>query len=197
MSRQVSVPLDAALLRFLERMAERESRTVAGQIRHFIVEAMSHAGDTTAGSEPWPRPLAVVSRDNLSELKALVKDMEAERNELVAAKWRNHPGLMPYDEVRLQYLLETIKCLQSHIAGIDRLTVGNNHGQSESPQYLQEPRLPPDPSPPLDFPGDDLTIIQDAATNGWRDSNGNGEIPDITQGVQMVEQALRRIAAGS
>jgi hypothetical protein len=45
----------------------------------------------------------------------------------------NHLGLMPYDEVRLQYLLETIKCLQSHIAGIERLTAGNSHGRSESP----------------------------------------------------------------
>jgi hypothetical protein len=133
MSKQVSVPLDAALLRFLERAAERESRTVAGQIRHYIVEAMSHAGNTMAGSETWPRPLAVVSRDNLSEIKALVEDMEAERDELVAAKTRKHLGLMPHEEVRLQYLLETIKCLQSHIAGIERLTVGNNHGRSESP----------------------------------------------------------------
>jgi hypothetical protein len=132
MSKQVSVPLDAALLRFLERAAERESRTAAGQIRHYIVEAMSHAGDTTAGSALWPRPLAVVSRDNLSEIKALVKDMEAERDELAAAKKRNRLGLMPYDEVRLQYLLETIKCLQSHIAGIERLTVGNDHRRSES-----------------------------------------------------------------
>jgi hypothetical protein len=34
--------------------------------------------------------------------------------------------------VRLQYLLETIKCLQRHIGAIERLTVGNNHGRRES-----------------------------------------------------------------
>src|SRR5262249_10827139 len=129
MSRQVSVPLDAALLGFVERAAERGSRTVAGQIRHFIVEAMRHAGNTTAGSDPWPPPLAGVSCDNLSEIKALVKDMEDERDELVAADKKSQLKPMPHDELRLQYLRETIKCLQSHIAGIERLTVGNNHGQ--------------------------------------------------------------------
>ena len=64
-------------------------------------------------------------------------------------------------------------------------------------QYLQEPRWPPDPSPSLDFPGEESTIIQDAVRNGWRDSNGDGAIPSITQWVQMIEQALRHIAAGA
>jgi len=133
MSKPVSVPLDAALLGFVERAAERESRTVAGQIRHYIVEAMTNAGSMTAGSQPWPPPLAVVSRDNLSEIKARVKDMEAERDELVAEEKETRLELMPHDMVRLQYLLETIKCLQSHIAAIERLTVCNNHGRSDSP----------------------------------------------------------------
>ena len=132
MPKQVSVPLDGALLGFVERAAERESRTVAGQIRHFIVEAMSHGGSTTAGSDPWCPPLATVSRDTLSEIKARLKDMEAERDELVAAKQNNHLELMPHDEVRLQYLLETIKYLQRHIAGIEFMTTGNNHGAGNS-----------------------------------------------------------------
>jgi hypothetical protein len=133
MPKQVSVPLDAALLGFVERAAERESRTVARQIRHFIVEAMRYAGNTTAGSEPWPPPLAAASRDNLSEIKARLKDMEAERDELLAAEKKNRVDLMPHDEVRLQYLLETIKCLQKHIGAIERLTIGNNHSRSDSP----------------------------------------------------------------
>lgn len=132
MPKQVSVPLDAALLGFVERAAERESRTVAGQIRYYIVEAMRHAGHMKAGPEPWPPQLAVVSRDNLFEIKARMRDMEAERDELVAAEKKNRFGLMPHDEVRLQYLLETIKCLQNHIAAIERLAIGNNHGRNES-----------------------------------------------------------------
>ena len=128
MSRHVSVPLDEVLLGFVERAAERESRTVAGQIRHFIVEAMRHAGSLTAGSEPWPRPLALVSRDNLLEIKARVKDMEAERDKLATAAHENRLGVMRHDEVRLRYLRDTIKSLQSHIGAIERLTEANNHG---------------------------------------------------------------------
>ena len=143
MSKQVSVPLDAALLGFVERAAERESRTVAGQIRHYIVEAMRHAGNATAGSDPWPPPLAAVSRDTLSEIKTRVNDMEAERDELVAAEKKKYLGLMPHDAVRLQYLLETIKCLQSHIAGIERLTAGNNHGRTDSPRLFCAAIRPP------------------------------------------------------
>jgi hypothetical protein len=36
---QVSVPLDAELRAFVERVAVREDRTLAGQIRHLIAEA--------------------------------------------------------------------------------------------------------------------------------------------------------------
>ncbi len=128
MSKQVSVPLDMALLGFVERAAERESRTVAEQIRHYLVEAMRHAGNPTAGSEPWPAPLAVVSRDNFSHIEARVKEMEAERDELAAAEKKSPLGLMPHEVVRLRYLCDTIKNLQGHITAIERLTVGNNHG---------------------------------------------------------------------
>lgn len=128
MPKQISVPLDGALLGFVERAAERESRTVAGQIRHFLAAAMSAAGNAAAGSDPWPPPLAAVSRDTLSELKARLMDLEAERDALEAAKHHSQLGLMPHDEVRLQYLLETIRCLQRHIAGIEFMTTGNGHG---------------------------------------------------------------------
>src|SRR5215475_14939367 len=113
MSRRVSVPLDTVLLGFVERAAERESRTVEGQIRHFIIEAMRDTGSAMAGLEPWPPPLAVVSRENLSLIKARVKDMEVERNNLEAAEHDNHLGFMRHDEVRLRYLRDTIKGLQS------------------------------------------------------------------------------------
>lgn len=36
---QVSVPLDPALREFVEQAAEREDRTMAGQIRHLVAEA--------------------------------------------------------------------------------------------------------------------------------------------------------------
>jgi hypothetical protein len=40
---QVSVPLDQALREFVERAAEREDRSLAGQIRHLVAEAARHA----------------------------------------------------------------------------------------------------------------------------------------------------------
>jgi hypothetical protein len=128
MAKQVSVPLDMALLGLVERAAERESRTVAEQIRHYIVEAMRNAGNPTAGLEPWPAPLAVVSRDSFFHIKARVKEMEAERDELAAAETKSPLGLIPHEVVRLRYLRDTIKNLQAHITAIERLTVGNNHG---------------------------------------------------------------------
>jgi hypothetical protein len=36
---QVSVPLPADLREFVERAAEQEDRTIAGQIRHLVAEA--------------------------------------------------------------------------------------------------------------------------------------------------------------
>ena len=39
MTKQVSVPLTRELREFVERAAEREDRSVAGQIRHFVAEA--------------------------------------------------------------------------------------------------------------------------------------------------------------
>jgi len=64
-------------------------------------------------------------------------------------------------------------------------------------QYLQEPRWPPDASPSPDFPGENSTIIQDAVSNSWRNSNADDGIASAMQWVQMMEQALRRIAAGA
>lgn len=133
MSRRISVPLDAVLLGFVERAAERESRTVAGQIRHFITEAMRDAGGPMAGVEPWPPPLAVVSRENLSEIRARVKDMEVERDSLEEAGHKNPLGLMPHEEVRLRYLRDTIKSLHSHIAAIERLTGATSLAQASAP----------------------------------------------------------------
>jgi hypothetical protein len=63
-------------------------------------------------------------------------------------------------------------------------------------RYLQEPRWPPDLAPPSGFPGEDATIIQDAVGNGWRDTDGDG-VPSAMHWVQMMEQAMRRIAAGA
>lgn len=40
---QISVPLEAELRAFAEREAERQDRSLAGQIRHFVAEAARRA----------------------------------------------------------------------------------------------------------------------------------------------------------
>ena len=48
---QISVPLDPELVEFVERTAEREDRTVAAQVRHYVAEAARQAGGSD-GDEP-------------------------------------------------------------------------------------------------------------------------------------------------
>jgi hypothetical protein len=45
---QISVPLDPDLREFVERLAAREDRTVAGQVRHLIAQARRAEGRTSA-----------------------------------------------------------------------------------------------------------------------------------------------------
>jgi hypothetical protein len=40
---QLSVPIDSELRQFLERMAAREDRTLAAQVRHLLAEAARQA----------------------------------------------------------------------------------------------------------------------------------------------------------
>jgi len=42
---QVTVTLDPALREFIERAAERETRSVSAQIRHLVVEAARKSGN--------------------------------------------------------------------------------------------------------------------------------------------------------
>ena len=46
---QLSVPLDTALREFVEREAQREDRTEAGQVRHLITEAARQSGALAEG----------------------------------------------------------------------------------------------------------------------------------------------------
>ena len=47
---QVSVPLPADLREFVERAAEQEDRTIAGQIRHLVAQAGRDRDDDQAAS---------------------------------------------------------------------------------------------------------------------------------------------------
>ena len=45
---QITVPLDPDLRAYVERMAAREDRTVAGQVRHLIAQARRAEAQTGA-----------------------------------------------------------------------------------------------------------------------------------------------------
>lgn len=47
---QVSVPLDPQLRAFVEQAAEREDRTMAGQIRHLVAEAARRSQQPQEGT---------------------------------------------------------------------------------------------------------------------------------------------------
>jgi hypothetical protein len=47
--RQISVPIEPALREFIESEAQRQHRTLAGQIRHLIAEAQRQITEPSAG----------------------------------------------------------------------------------------------------------------------------------------------------
>jgi CopG-like RHH_1 or ribbon-helix-helix domain, RHH_5 len=118
---QINVHLPDDLLSFVRREAARGTRTMSRQVHHFIAEAARRAGNGTAGLEPWPPPLEPVTRENLSDIKTKVREMQVERDKLVAAEQKSRTGLMPHDQDRLQFLRGRIEALSSHIVAIERL----------------------------------------------------------------------------
>jgi hypothetical protein len=138
MAKQVSVPLDGPLLAFIERGAEREMRSTAGQIRYLISEAARRSGAGLVEGEPWPPVLASVTGDDLpaarSRLSAL--DEEIERLEAVgrATKFkggvsRHRFGLTLQEESRLSQARTEAASLRASIKALERLAAnGNGNG---------------------------------------------------------------------
>jgi hypothetical protein len=46
---QLSVPLSAEVRAAIERVAEREHRSTAGQVRHWVLEALAAIADQRSG----------------------------------------------------------------------------------------------------------------------------------------------------
>src|SRR5258706_16255569 len=70
---QINIHLPDDLLSFVQRAAERETRTVAGQVRHYVAEAARRAGSGNGHTrEAWPPVQETVTRENLVDVKARV-----------------------------------------------------------------------------------------------------------------------------
>jgi hypothetical protein len=118
----VTVPLTNGLRDWWQRRAARNERSLAAEIRFALGEIARRDGGATAGLEPWPPVQETVSRENLADVKARVRNMVTERDAL--AKREHETGgksLYPHEQDRLSFLRSQIGSLQSHINEIERL----------------------------------------------------------------------------
>jgi hypothetical protein len=60
---RITVSLTPELLAFIERAAGAESRSLAGQVRHLIVQAARAAGAPSAGPMGRPAPTVAHTRE--------------------------------------------------------------------------------------------------------------------------------------
>ncbi len=114
----VTVHLTDHLLEFVQKAAERETRPVSLQIRHYVAEAARRAGGNgTAALAPWPPPLPVVTPANIGEIKSQLAGWAEERDSLARREGKVGAGsLRPDEQNRLAWLRDTVKSLQSHVA---------------------------------------------------------------------------------
>jgi len=52
---QISVPMDASLRQFLEEVAAREHRTIAGQVRHLLCEMAAQRQELERVAGAWAK----------------------------------------------------------------------------------------------------------------------------------------------
>jgi hypothetical protein len=119
----VTVQLPNDLLTFVQRTAERETRPVSLQIRHFIAEAARRAGnqpDAMTSISGLP-PLPIGEEAQRAELAEL--EPELERYEAMAKRegWK----LLPQHEAKLRQLRDRVTSLKQQLAPYER---SNGHG---------------------------------------------------------------------
>jgi hypothetical protein len=116
-SGRLTVPLPMAMLKFVEAAAERECRSVAGQVRFYVQQAMVRAGVPTVELTAWPPTLPNVSAATLPEARARLAEREAEIGRLEAADKanRHRGGLTLADEERLRFVRNEVAILAEQI----------------------------------------------------------------------------------
>ena len=116
----LTISLNPELRAFVEREAEKESRSVAGQIRHFVVEAARRNGTPTL--TPWPPPMSLPA--SLDEARAELAELSAEFAKLKAFQRRggaNGLGLLPHQDERFRYLRDHVTNLQNYVAAHEKM----------------------------------------------------------------------------
>jgi hypothetical protein len=116
---RITVSLTSELLAFIERAAERESRSVSGQVRHLIVQAARAAGSPTAA--PWP-PIRVPNvghtLEEIAQAKNLLAEWEGEQERLRAMPEMDKTVT---HETRWRELRDDVATLPSNIAVAERM----------------------------------------------------------------------------
>jgi hypothetical protein len=115
---QVTINLTPELRVFVARDAECNSRTVAGQIRHYVVEAARRGGAPT--SEPWP-PVLIPVGESLDATKTRLEALIRERDRLQAAEKASPLGLIPHHEERLRAVRDHIATMSKHVEVAERM----------------------------------------------------------------------------
>jgi hypothetical protein len=119
LSEQVTVSLTPQLLDFLQAEAERESRTVGGQLRHYVVQAARANGAKTA--EPWPPvrvPHVEHTPEAITEAKAHLASLQRERDRL---KTKPAMDQTAADDDRARALQDDIATLKTEITMAERM----------------------------------------------------------------------------
>jgi hypothetical protein len=118
---RVSVNLSPELLAFVTQVAERESRSAAGQIRHWVVTEWRKAGEQPA-APVWP-PIRIAHVENTPEAiaaaKAQLAAWEREQERLRRMPDRDKTAA---HEVRERELRDDIKTLRVEITMAERMT---------------------------------------------------------------------------
>jgi hypothetical protein len=113
---QVTLSLTPELIAFVEREAELESRSIAGQIRHLVVQAARRAGAPTAPA--WPVRPQVNAPEEIAAAEARLAEHEREITRLASIKGIDR---MPADDDRLRALRDEVVTLGKEIEMAKRM----------------------------------------------------------------------------
>jgi hypothetical protein len=117
---QITIALPPELWTFVSNLAERESRTVAGQIRHFVAEAARRNG-ASEHLTPLPVREQIRTAEDLSRRKGDLSALEHEREQLKVKERKLGIRFMPADADRLRYLNDEIYTLGKEVQLAERM----------------------------------------------------------------------------